>query len=156
MDLQQREEDDDDEDSLARTPRPSDSQYSSLSSRGSCLSSGPPGYAPGHPEHVFQRAYSSSGLLSAPGLEPDPCALPSSRDASRDASFAPDHHTVQMFPGASTSSGLHRHSGLGEEQQEPFFHRPEMSARYGALSRSRTQVAADGTLESVEELTSTV
>ena len=95
------EEEDDDDDSLARTPRPSDSQYSSLSSRGSCLSTGPPGYgAPEHPNAVF----------------------------------------------ATTSHNAN----------EPLLiHRPEVPPRIGS-TLSRTRLAPDGTLESVEELTSTV
>lgn len=95
------DEDEDDDDSLAQTPCPLDSQYSSLSSRGSCLSMGPPGYgAPGHPDTVF----------------------------------------------ASTS-----HSA-----NEPLLiHRPEVPQRFGS-TLSRTRLAPDGTLESVEELTSTV
>ena len=103
-----RGEDDDDEDSLARTPRRSDSQYSSLSSRVSCLSSGPPGYAPGHPDHVFAVALTSSGLNDIHSVE-DPLLV----------------------------------------------HRPEVPPRFG-VSLSRTHLAPDGTLESVEELTSTV
>ena len=103
-----RGEDDDDEDSLARTPRRSDSQYSSLSSRVSCLSSGPPGYAPGHPDHVFAVASTSSGLNDIHSVE-DPLLV----------------------------------------------HRPEVPPRFG-VSLSRTHLAPDGTLESVEELTSTV
>ena len=103
-----RGEDDEDMDSLARTPRRSDSQYSSLSSRVSCLSSGPPGYAPGPPDHVFAVASTSSGLNNI--------------------------HTVE----------------------EPLLvHRPEVPPRFG-VSLSRTHLAPDGTLESVEELTSTV
>ena len=127
----------DDEDDGPRTPRISDSQYSSLSSRESCLSSGPPAYgAPGMPQEA---STSTRGLNS--GL-----------NSAQSADFLLAPPPLQR----SDSSHIPRCDSLRIHRSDSWrrLHNKSRQHRYSSVANLTR--AADGTLESVEELTSVV
>ena len=144
-----REELSDDDDS-PRTPRISDSQYSSLSSRESCLSSGPPAYgAPGMPQDG-PPAYGAPGMPQEASTSTR--GLNSGLNSAQSADFLLAPASLQR----SDSSHIPRSDSFRIHRSDSWRRLHNKSRQHRYSSGANLTRAADGTLESVEELTSVV